>query len=98
MWGFFGGQQKIPSAGKEGVNVAQDSPRREGIVDMTSLDITYITHRLVGEFECLPTRCSERHNCTLSYTEVVCISDIGKVCCVRRGLPYSMYVPFVRLR
>lgn len=50
MWGFFGGQQKTPAADKEEVNVAQESSRREGIVDMTSLDITYITHRLVGEF------------------------------------------------
>lgn len=47
MWGFFGGQQK--SASKE-IDVAnEESPLRTGVVDMTSLDITYITHRLVGE-------------------------------------------------
>lgn len=54
MWGFFGGQQKgAAAAAREDANVSQESPRREGLVDMTSLDITYITHRLVGEWSVL---------------------------------------------
>lgn len=44
MWLFGGGGQKS----NDGASASQ-SPQQRGVVDMTSLDITYITHRLLGE-------------------------------------------------
>lgn len=46
MW-FFGG---AGNKANDESNVSQ-SPKQRGVVDMTSLDITYITHRLLGELE-----------------------------------------------
>lgn len=46
MW-FFGG---AGNKANDEPRVSQ-SPKQRGVVDMTSLDITYITHRLLGELE-----------------------------------------------
>lgn len=45
LWNIFGGKGKEVDHGSENV-----SPFGTGTVDMTTLDITYITHRLLGEW------------------------------------------------
>lgn len=48
MWGFFGAKTR-----KEEEEEEEEVARRRGsngLVDMTTLDITYITHRLLGTF------------------------------------------------
>ena len=48
LWNIFGGRGK--DAEQESEN---SSPFGTGTVDMTTLDITYITHRLLGESACV---------------------------------------------
>ena len=47
LWNIFGGRGK-EDAEQENENT---TPFGTGTVDMTTLDITYITHRLLGECE-----------------------------------------------
>lgn len=51
LWNIFGGRGK--EAEQENENVP---PFGSGTVDMTTLDITYITHRLLGEWRGLTTK------------------------------------------
>lgn len=44
LWNIFGGKGKEAQEERE-----NEAPFDSGPVDMTTLDITYITHRLLGE-------------------------------------------------